>query len=207
MCIIEAPLLSDHNSIIGKDCPTNIILVYWSHCNSLYKANRQLDVNSSRPSDAFKAITWTNAGLLSIGLMGRNFSEIRIGMLSFSFQKMHLKLSSTNMAAILSRGDELRLTPHWFTNNPDIQPPYLCCTTCPGETLPSAIIVMGVRYFCRFSNCIVMHNGYKLTTLVYTDCMIHLSVTNTIDYNLEVNQAEFSAWCYGFFTIKVHVDG
>ena len=49
-----------------------------------------------------QAITWTHAGLLSIGLLGTNFSEIRI--LSFSFKKMHLKLSSAKMAAILSRG-------------------------------------------------------------------------------------------------------
>ena len=35
---------------------------------------------------------------------GTNFSEIRNGILSFSFTKMHLKLSSAKMAAILSRG-------------------------------------------------------------------------------------------------------
>ena len=46
------------------------------------------------------AITWTNVGLLSIGLMGTNFSEV----LSSSLKKMHLKLSSAKMAAILSRG-------------------------------------------------------------------------------------------------------
>ena len=51
-----------------------------------------------------QAITWANAGLLSIGLLGTNFNEIRIGILSFSFKKMHLKLSSANIAAILSRG-------------------------------------------------------------------------------------------------------
>ena len=51
-----------------------------------------------------KAITWTNAGLLTIGLLGTNFSEIKIGFLSFSLKEMHLKLSSANMAAIMSRG-------------------------------------------------------------------------------------------------------
>ena len=54
-----------------------------------------------------RAITWINAGLLSIGLLGINFihfSEIGIGILSFSFRKMHLKLSSAKMVAILSRG-------------------------------------------------------------------------------------------------------
>ena len=49
------------------------------------------------------AITWTSAALLSIGDLGKDFSEIWIGTLSFSFQKMHLKMSSAEMAAILFR--------------------------------------------------------------------------------------------------------
>ena len=69
-------------------------------------------VNSSRSSELViissgnglspiprQAITWTNAGLLSIELMGIHFSEIQIGILSFSFKKMHLKKSSAKTAA------------------------------------------------------------------------------------------------------------
>ena len=48
-----------------------------------------------------QAIAWTNAGLLSIRLLGTNISEILIGILSL--KKMHLKWSSAKMAAILSR--------------------------------------------------------------------------------------------------------
>ena len=44
---------------------------------------------------------------LSIGLPGTNFNEIWIGNLSFPFKKMHLKMSSARMAAILSGVDEL----------------------------------------------------------------------------------------------------
>ena len=40
-----------------------------------------------------QAITWTNAGLLSIGHLGTNCSEIRIEIQKFSFMKMHLNLS------------------------------------------------------------------------------------------------------------------
>ena len=36
---------------------------------------------------------WTNAGLLSIGPLGTNFSEILIKIQDFSFMKMHLKIS------------------------------------------------------------------------------------------------------------------
>ena len=51
-----------------------------------------------------QAITWTKPGLLSIGRLRTNFSEIWMGILSFSFKKMHLKMLSAKMAAILSRG-------------------------------------------------------------------------------------------------------
>ena len=41
-----------------------------------------------------QAIIWTNAGLLLIGPLGTNFSDILIEILIFSFKKMHLKVSS-----------------------------------------------------------------------------------------------------------------
>ena len=41
-----------------------------------------------------QAIIWTNAGILLIGPLGTNFSEILIEILTFSFKKMHLKMSS-----------------------------------------------------------------------------------------------------------------
>ena len=40
-----------------------------------------------------QAVTLTNAGLLSIGPLGTNFSEIWIKMQNFSFMKMHSKMS------------------------------------------------------------------------------------------------------------------
>ena len=47
------------------------------------------------------AIIWTNAGILLIGPLGTNFNEILIGIQTFSFRKMHLKICE--MASILSR--------------------------------------------------------------------------------------------------------
>ena len=41
-----------------------------------------------------KAIIWTNAGILLIGSLGTNVNEILIGIQTFSFNKMHLKMSS-----------------------------------------------------------------------------------------------------------------
>ena len=41
-----------------------------------------------------QAIIWTNDGILSIGYLGANFSEILIEIYTFSFKKIHLKMSS-----------------------------------------------------------------------------------------------------------------
>ena len=40
-----------------------------------------------------QAIIWTNAGILLIGPLGTNFSEILIDIHTFSFKKMHFKMS------------------------------------------------------------------------------------------------------------------
>ena len=46
------------------------------------------------PPDWRQTIIWTNAGILLIGPLGTNFSEILIKILIFSFKKMRLKVSS-----------------------------------------------------------------------------------------------------------------
>ena len=43
-----------------------------------------------------QAIIWTNAGILLIGPLGTNLSEILIAIDIFSFKKMHLKILSGN---------------------------------------------------------------------------------------------------------------
>ena len=46
------------------------------------------------PPGWHKAIIWPNAGILLIGSLGTNFSEILIKIHTFSFKKMQLKMSS-----------------------------------------------------------------------------------------------------------------
>ena len=41
-----------------------------------------------------QAIIWTIAGIMLIGPLGTHFNEILIGIQTFSFKKMHLKMSS-----------------------------------------------------------------------------------------------------------------
>ena len=49
-----------------------------------------------------QAIIWTIAGILLIGPSGTNFSEILIGIQTFSFKKMHLKMSSAKWRPFVS---------------------------------------------------------------------------------------------------------
>ena len=76
-------------------------ILFWPRC-----------INSLGPSDAYmcrwviigcdndlspvrhQAIIWTIAGILLIGPLGTKFSEILIGIQTFSFKKFHLKTSS-----------------------------------------------------------------------------------------------------------------
>ena len=61
-------------------------------CSNLLPARRQ-------------AITWNQCWLIVNWAPGNKFSEIWIGFPSFSFRKIHFKLLSAKMAAILSTGE------------------------------------------------------------------------------------------------------
>ena len=49
-----------------------------------------------------QTIIWTNAGILLIRPLGTNFSEILIGVHTFSFRKMELKMSSAKWRPFVS---------------------------------------------------------------------------------------------------------
>ena len=78
-----------------------------------------------------QVIIWTNAGILLIGPLGTNFSEILVGIQTFSFKKMHLKMSSAKRSSILSR-------PQCVNSNV-----FLCHTF--------SVACMPVYYWCRNS--------------------------------------------------------
>ena len=59
-----------------------------------------------------QAIFWTNTGILSIWPLGTNFSEMLIKIYTFSFMKMHMKMSSAKRRPFCPVRDELKL---WFT--------------------------------------------------------------------------------------------
>ena len=75
--------------------------------------------------DRRQAIIWTNAGILLIGPLGTNFSEILIEILKFSFKKMRFKMSSGKWRPFWIGLNVLKL---WKLNPPQSDPEYV-----PGE--------------------------------------------------------------------------
>ena len=89
-----------------------------------------------------QAIIWTNAGILLIGPLGTNFSEILIEILSFSLNKIHLKMSSGKWRPfclslnVLTRAYSLWsiIAHHWTKRN------WVCCNES-AEGCVSTIII------------------------------------------------------------------
>ena len=73
-----------------KEC-----LTHWGRVTHICVSNLTIigSDNGLLPSQR-QAIIWTNAGILLIGTLGTNFSEILIEIHTFSNKKMHLQLSS-----------------------------------------------------------------------------------------------------------------
>ena len=71
--------------------PVNLIEAEWLIFASVIYTTTGSD-NGLSP-DRRQAIIWTNVGILLIGPLGTNFSEILIRIQTFSFKKMHLKMS------------------------------------------------------------------------------------------------------------------
>ena len=71
------------------------VLTYWGRVTHICVSKLTIIGSDNGLSpDRRQAIIWTNDGLLLIGSLGTNFSEILIEILTFSFKKMRLKVSS-----------------------------------------------------------------------------------------------------------------
>ena len=72
-----------------------------------------------------QAIIWTNAGILLIGPLRTNFSEIVIEIHTFSFKKMHLKMSSGKWQPFCLCFNELTKHRNWQHTTPYYTSGYL----------------------------------------------------------------------------------
>ena len=74
-----------------KTCP----LTHWGRVTHICIGKLTIiDSDNGLSPGQRQAIIWTNAGILLIRPLGTNFSEILIGIQTFSFKKMYFKMSS-----------------------------------------------------------------------------------------------------------------
>ena len=72
-----------------------VVLTHWGWVTHIcVGTNTNIDSDNGLSPGRRQAIIWTNAGILLIVPLATNFSEILIEILTFSFQKMRLKVSS-----------------------------------------------------------------------------------------------------------------
>ena len=82
-------------NVTQKKRTRHMALTHWGRVTYVCVSNLTIIVSDNGLSPGRRqAIIWTNAGILLIGPLGTNFSEILIGIQTFSFKKIHLKMSS-----------------------------------------------------------------------------------------------------------------
>ena len=73
----------------------SLLLTHWGRVTHICVSNLTIIGSDNGLSPGRRQATiWTNAGILFIGPLGTNFSEIVIEILTFSFKKMLWKVSS-----------------------------------------------------------------------------------------------------------------
>ena len=83
------------NELYTSDVPRELSLTHWGRATHICFGKLTIIGSDNGLSPGRRqAIIWTNAGILLIGPLGTILSEILIGIQSFSFRKMHLKISS-----------------------------------------------------------------------------------------------------------------
>ena len=88
-------------------------LIHWGRVTHICVSNQTIiGSNNGLSPGRRQAIIWTSAEILLIGNFWTNFSEILIQILTFSFNKMHLKMSSAKWRLFGLGLNELSLTGH-----------------------------------------------------------------------------------------------
>ena len=101
--LIMNTLADTHIIFIQREFPVHLLnVIFWYLKILLIEAEWRICVSkltiigsdNGLSPDQRQVITWTNAAILLIEPLGINFSEILIEIHAFSFNKMHLKVSS-----------------------------------------------------------------------------------------------------------------
>ena len=137
-------------------------LTHWGRATHICVGNLTIIGSDSGLSPGQpQAIIWTNAGILLIGLLKTSFSEILIKIITFSFKKMRLKVSSTKRRPFcfgLNVLTNLALS-HWYNLSSTKllpKPMISCCQPNPQEQ-------MAVKYEWKYK--IFIPEIYRLSMM------------------------------------------
>ena len=132
--------------------PVNIasILTLWGRVTHICVGNLSIFGSDNGLSPGRRqAIIWTNTIILSIGTLATNFNEISIGIQTFSFKKMHFKMSSAKWRPFCLGLNELSCSSSFSTVIRDIR--YLLspndASTFKDESCDSIIAVLWGWWF------------------------------------------------------------
>ena len=86
---------SKYAGLSKRSVVTGLFKTHWGRVTHIYVSKITIigSDNGLSPGRC-QAIIWTSVGILLIGPLGTNFSEILIEIYTFSIKKMHLKMSS-----------------------------------------------------------------------------------------------------------------
>ena len=127
-----------------------------------------------------QAITWTNVGILLIGLLGTNFKEMLIEIHTFSFNKIHLKMSSGKWRPFCLGLNVLRLYPlltHYGLVKPcndiDLDQQWLMMILRMIKEPCISILTSGKAYLLTFQDLVsidrllsAIYTGHLMTTII-----------------------------------------
>ena len=105
------------------------VLTHWGRVTHTYVSKLTIIASDNGWSPGRRqAIIWTSAGILLTEPLGTNFSEILIEIITFSFKKMHLKVSSVKLRPCCLG---LNVLTFWlisqYSNRPVSQVPQCTC--------------------------------------------------------------------------------
>ena len=107
-------------------CVRDWYLTYWGGVTHICVGNLTIIGSNNGLSPGWRqAINWTSAGILLVGRVVTNFSEILFQLLAFSFKKMRLKVSTAKWRLFCLGTNVLKgrdyhlplLRQHWFCSN------------------------------------------------------------------------------------------
>ena len=112
IAVMEIKMQSDHNMYMYMIRISFFhLLTHWGRVTHICVGKLTIiGSDNGLSSERRQAIIWPSAGILLIGPLGTNFSEILIGNQTFSFKKMYLKMSSAKWRPFVSASGR----EHWL---------------------------------------------------------------------------------------------